>query len=429
MKPFQIIVLSVFAVLAVGGLFLFATFKGFSGGPPVGAVVIWGTLPSAKMQAVITNLKQSYKQYGQVSYVERPASTFDRDVADAIASGSGPDLIVTTQEQVTGERSKLSIIPSSTIPDRTFRDSYLPIDNLFLTSGGTYAVPFLVDPLVLYYNRDILQGANIAQPPTSWEAVVGLAPTLTKKSDASIITRSALPIGTYDNVENARAILSLLFLQSGTPITIQNAQGIKSNLGGGGGTYGSTPAESALSFYTQFADPAKLVYSWNRSLGDARQSFVAGDAAFYIGFASEQKLLAASNPNLNFDMAAIPQPQTVKTPVDYAVAYAFAIPKASHNPGDAYKTAAVLAGANLAPTSAAIFGMAPSLRSQLTPQTNDVFAPVFYPLALISQGWLSPAPSVTDGIFADMINGIVSGRQTIQEALVSSDQALNASLQ
>lgn len=430
MRPFQIIVISVFAVLALLGLLLFATYKGFGGKAQIGTVTIWGTLPQSAVSAALDDLKRVHQEYGKVTYVERPATSFDTDLADALASGTGPDLVIITQEQLLAERGKLSIIPFATIPERIYHDTYVPINELFLTSTGSYAVPFLVDPLVLYYNRTSLAGAGVAQPPKSWEAVVGLAPNLVRKSDAGVISKSAVAFGTYENIPNARAIISLLLLQSGTSISANTSQGLQSTLlaPNSGATYGTLPGVSAMTFYTQFADPAKIVYSWNRSIPDARSSFVAGDSALYVGFASEQQLLAASNPNLDFDMAPVPQPETAGKSVDYARAYALALPKATQNPSGAVQVALSLAGKQESLVAAHALGVAPALRGALVPSPNERYTPVVYPMALIAEGWLSPAPRATDAIFAGMINSIISGRQSVQDALAAADQALNAAI-
>lgn len=429
MRPFQIVFLSVFAVLALAGLLLFATFKGFGGAKPVGAILIWGTLPYSAMQTSIEELRRTHQEFTSITYVERPKGSFDADLSDALASGSGPDLIITDQERLRSEESKLTVIPFSSIPERTFRDTYLPISESYLTSGGTYGIPLAVDPLVLYYNRDLLSSAGIAQPPASWEAVVGMAPTLTVRSSVGSVSKSTIALGTYGNIPDARALLSLLLLQSGSTITeAGTGGGLRSALLSGATAAGGTPGDSALTFYTQFADPAKIVYTWNRSLGDAMQSFIAGDTALYVGYASEHALIKASNPNLDFDIAAVPQPATSATRTNYALVYAFAIPKASKNPVGAYRTASALASRTQAPFTTQALGVAPAIRVLLTPSTSDANAPVIYSQALIAKAWLSPAPAVIDRIFADMIDSIISGRANVHDALTAADQSLTASL-
>lgn len=428
MRPFQIILLSVFGLLALLGLVLFSNFKGFGGGASaIGTVVIWGTLPQDAIDAEIAALRVTDTSYAGVTYVEKSEDGFDEKLADAIASGVGPDMILVSQEHLVAERSKLGVIPFSNISERTYLDSFAPISELLLTTAGTYGIPLAIDPLVLYYNRSALSSAGYVGPPTSWEAVTGLASQLTTSATGQI-TQSVVPFGVYDNVPNARAIVSLLLMQSGTAITRVSDAGLRTDLVSKESVTGVSPAESAMSFYTQFADPAKTVYTWNGALPNARQAFTSGDLVLYPGFASELPALKATNPNLDFDMAAIPQPKTSQTRMTYGKVYAFFVPKASKNANGAIATALQLAGSTLSLSTAERMAMAPATRSNLAKGAANKYTAVFYPEALSAKGWLSPAPAITDRIFSTMIRSITSGRARVSEALGTASQAIDSSL-
>lgn len=428
LKPFQVIIMGVFGFIALLGLVLFANFDGFRpAGPVVGKVLIWGTLPSSDFNSALSSFRETRQEYASVSYQERPVETFNEDLAEAIATGKGPDLLIITQEELLSMQAKLAVIPSSKLSERDFRDDYLPIHELYLTQNGTYGVPFLVDPLVLFYNRPILSSAGAARPPATWEAVTGLASTVNRQTDAQTVTQSLIALGTYENVENARAILSLLFLQAGYGISERGSAGMRATLSDSkDAVYGSSPAESALNFYTEFSNPGKTVYSWNRSLPESRQAFIAGDLALYLGFASERNDLAVANPNLDFDMAPTPSPSLTTTRISYGNAYAFAIPRSSKNSAGAERAALTLSGKDAAYTFAKSMGMAPALRSELAPSKGDLFEPVYYPEALVARAWLSPAIEETDRIFATMVNNVLSGREAVTMAISTANQALNA---
>lgn len=433
-KPFQIILMAVFALTALVGIFLFANFQGFNTGVvPVGPVTIWGTLPERPMGDALNTLRQTHGELAKVTYVQKPADTFDTDLANAIAEGTGPDLIIISQEQLADNTEKLSPIPYSTISERTFRDTYLPESELFLSSKGSYGVPFVLDPLVMYYNRTSLQGVGAATPPSTWEAVAGIAPVLTRMDVGGSLTKSGVALGTYDNIENARAILSLLFLQAGYSVTARGTDGslrgtLMSSPSSTQSTTGTTPAASAVSYYLQFGNPAKTTYAWNKGISSARTAFVAGDLALYFGFASEQPVIAAGNPNLDFDMAAMPVPGTAQTPMTYGRVYAFAIPKASHNAAGALRAANSLVGKDVLPALAKGLRMAPAQRALLSPSAGDLYEPVYFPQALVARGWLSPAPEKTDDLFATMIASVSSGRQSVYDALSLLDQGISAAL-
>lgn len=429
--PFQFILTGAFVVIAIVAIFIFANFQGFGGGSKVevGTVVIWGTLPEEAMEQGIGDLINAQKEYAKVSYIQVSEYSFSASLANAIASGEGPDLIVVSQEMLQAERGKITLIPFSSFPQRTFIDSYLPLFEAFLTSEGTYGIPLVADPLVLYYNKNMLSSAGIVFAPTTWESVSGMAPAVTRRTDAGGVTRSLIALGEYGNVRNARATVSLLLLQSGTTITQRTEQGVRSTLADEESTYGLTPAQSAMNFYVQFADPAKTTYSWNRSLPESRASFTAGDLALYLGFASERAFIADANPNLTFDMAPVPSPATLENRLTYGVGYAFAIPKASINPTGAYAAAYALSAPAAAEAIAANLGMAPARKASLLASNDDKYSPIFYKEALIARGWLSPAPSTTDSIFSVMISDIATGRRSVEQAIQVASAAITAASQ
>lgn len=428
LRPFQVIVMGIFGLVALIGLVVFANFQGFSSNAPqVGSVTIWGTLPAKQFNDALTAYKQGRPELAQVNYVERPEETFDADVAEAIATGKGPDLLVLSQEDLASAEAKLTYFPSSIISERDYRDSFLPITELFLREGGTYGMPLAVDPLVLYYNRPVMAASGVARPPSSWEAVSGLTATVNQQTGAQAVTRSLIALGTYDNIENARAVLSLLFLQAGYKVSTRGDAGYRSDLlDVRSGMLGSSPAESALNFYTEFANPTKTVYSWNRSLPNNRQAFLAGDVALYLGFASERAGLAEANPNLDFDMTAAPNPGTATSRITYGKAYAFAIPRASKNQQGAVAISKLLAAKDASALFARSLGMAPAARAALAPKEGDLFEPVYFPEALVARGWLSPAPAETDRVFATMVGNVMSGRESVITAIQTASRSLTA---
>lgn len=430
LKPFQVTVMVIFGIIALVGLFLFANFKGFSSGiKPLGSVTVWGSLPYAPVADTLSALKQKHSELSKVTYVEMPEATFDADLANAIAAGRGPDLIITTQEQLATEEDKIVLITNNQTTERFFRDTYLPEAEILLYGKASYGIPFVIDPLMMYYNRTQLSSVGAATAPTTWEAVAGISPALTRLDASGSIVKSGVAFGTYENIENARAILSLLFMQSGSTLSERSQEGIQSTLGRSQGQIsGTAPSAAAINYYLQYANPAKTSYTWNRGLPSARRAFIAGDLGIYFGYASEHPFLAAGNPNLDFDMAPVPRPGTLETRVAYGRLYSFAIPKASQNPVGAERTAYLLTGPDVLPTLARSLNMAPAQRQLLVPTQGDLFEGVYYPEALVAQGWLSPSPQKTDELFATMVQSVTSGRQATAEAIGTLAQAISAAL-
>lgn len=429
---FQGILFGTFGLAALIGLFVFATYTNNGSAGAVGTVTMWGTLPAADMEAGLLASRRADLTLKGVTYIERSAATLSADLAAAIATGAAPDLVLASHEQLLALAPLLTPIPLGTLSARTFADSFADEGALFTAPAGAgyYGVPLLIDPLVLFYNRAILASSGVAMPPASWEAMTGLASKVVRTSSSRQITRGLIALGTYDNIHNARGILSTLFLQTGVPVAGRGPTGlITPNLGLTSTVGGLPPGQAAVRFYTQFTDPAKTSYTWNASLPDSQTTFQNGDLALYLGYASEARYLREANPNLDFDVAPIPQPATAATKATYGLAYALMIPRGAKNPSGGYAAAALLSNTPEQLALAGATGLAPAARRALALGQADPVAAVAARSALYAKGWLSPLPVDTDAVFSTMINNVISGRQALEAALASAERSLGALLQ
>lgn len=420
-----------FGIGALVGLFAFATYSSTgSGSTGVGAVTVWGVLPKEEAQAAFAAAAQIDKSLKDVTYVEHDPATLRGDLAAAIATGNPPDLLLISQEELLSVRPLIDEIPVATLSARTYQTTFVSEASLFQTSTGTYGVPFLVDPLLLFYNRSLLASNGIATAPTTWEALTGLVSKLATVTSSGKLSRALIALGTYDNVHDARGILSALFLQTGVPLSAVGSSGLlTASLGNESTSAGVPPGEAVVRFYTQFADPSKVSYTWDASLPDSQQAFLAGDVGLYLGYASEAPFLKEANPNLVFDVAPLPQPATATGKVTYGLTYAFALVHGAKNASGGYQAAALLSNTAEQQAAAALTGLAPASLAALSAVPQDTTLAVAYSSALYTSGWLSPAPADTDQVFSSMIANVISGRLTIQAALAAARQSLNALLQ
>lgn len=429
---FQGVLLGIFGLGAVIGLVVFATYTSSGGSSSqIGDVTVWGTLPKDGIDAALTEITKTDASLKGITYVQKDPASIQSDLTSAIAVGNPPDLVLISQEQVLPLAKFLTPIPLSTLSARTFTSAFTNEAQLFTAPNGSgyYGVPYLVDPLVLFTNRTILASDGIAKPPATWEALTGLVPSVAQLSSSQKIIRGLIALGTYANVHNAGAILSALFQQTGVPITTVSSNGVRSADLGISGTGGVPPGQAVLRFYTQFADSSKVSYTWNPSLPDSQSAFLAGDLALYLGFASEARFLRQANPNLDFDMAPLPQPATATLKSTYGRVYAFAVPRGAANSAGGYQAAVLLSNAAEQAASAVATGLAPASLTVLGQAPSDPFAAVAYKSALYARGWLSPSPADTDRVFSGMISDVNSGRLTLDSALAYAERTLGALLQ
>ncbi|MGC9602782.1 MAG: extracellular solute-binding protein [Minisyncoccia bacterium] len=425
MSNFQIIVTGLFAFFLIAGVGVFAAFGGLLGGKNTGPVVIWGTEDSDTMSNLLTTLRSSNSAFANVSYVQKKSATYDADLLNAMASGSGPDLFLVSQDQVYSFENKITPVPYSAVSQAQFINSFIDEGQLFLTPNGALALPFSIDPLVMYWNRDLYATAGIASAPVYWNDFLTIAPKITSLDQGSNVSQAAVALGTWQNITNAKAILSTLFMQAGDSITGQNASGATVSVFGQTPANAPTnPAESALRFYTEFADPSKTSYSWNSSLAQSSDAFVSGDLATYFGFASEYATLAARNPNLSFGVSVLPQLQGNSTHVTFGQLTGVAISRTAANPSGALAVVEALTGQQAISLLAQAVPLPPVRRDVSVNTANNAPMQVFVESSLISHAWLDPAPAQTDTIFQTMINEVLSGALAPAGAVAEASQAL-----
>jgi len=422
MSKFQIILLSVFGLFILIAVATFAFYRGSSSG--MINVTIWGSLPYEDFNSLLASGVLAQDKNFQVSYVEVPESSLEKEFTEALAEGSGPDLIVLRQDQLWKNKSKLLAIPYASVGEREFTDTFAESGEIYLMSDGIYALPLVSDPLVLYYNRDLLSAGGIAKPLAYWDEIFKETGNLTKRDAAGNIVRSSIALGEFKNIANAKDIISLLLLQAGTPITAFSGGDLQSVLRANFGL-SVAPAEAALEFYTQFSNPTKSFYSWNRTLPEAQTRFTSGDVAYYLGFASELRTLRSKNPTLNFSVVSAPQSRVSGKSLTVGRLYGISVTRGARDPQAALTAAWRLTSAPSAAALSKLMLLPPARRDLLSEKPTDTVLPIFYNSALQMKGWVDPSPKDTAKIFSDMIESVTSGRARISESVSKAHDELN----
>src|SRR3989344_3157480 len=343
LSVFQVVLLASFGALAISGMLVFALLVSSGGANAIGAVTIWGTLDPNAFTVVLRQAAETENRFSQVTYVQKDQQEYERLLTEALASGTGPDLFLLRQDYVVRNEGKIVPIPYDNFSRSQFEDTFVEAAEPYLAGGGVLGIPIVVDPLVLYWNRDMLSAAGFAQPPRYWDELPDLAQRVVKKDESGRIVKAAVAFGEYQNVDNAKDILVLLILQAGGSITQRDNTGrLLPTLSARTAGAASQATESALRFYTEFADPSKIDYSWNRSLPESRAAFAAGDLALYVGYASEASAISRTNPNLNFAVASVPQSRVAGNALNVARVYALAISRTSARPSGAITVASIM---------------------------------------------------------------------------------------
>lgn len=427
MKPFQAVILGTFTMLALFGVFIFATFSARQG-DTVGTVEVWGSASQDQIDQLLTQVRGTRDDFNAVTYKEVSPDQLVPDLIAGIASGKGPDLVLFPSNAIVKDGDKLSPIPYATLTKRAFLDSFIDASDAFLVEDGILGLPFSVDPLVLYWNRTLFANAAVSRPPKYWDELATVAPKITKKNPNGSLTVSAVALGEWVNVLHAKAIIATLSEQLGVPVVVRDERtnSYRSELSSAN-EQGILAADSVLRFYADFSNPVKPTYSWNRSLKTSRDAFIAGQLALYIAPASELTGIREANPNLDFDVAPMPVARGAgeATAADMV---AFAVPRGSKNPTGAIAAALEMTSAPNASFMAQTTRMPSARRDVEVGSASDAYLAVFRSAALKSFVFLDPDPRVSDSIFARMIDNISSGRMGVSEAIRAADDELQEAL-
>lgn len=421
LRPFQIILIAVFVGMAFVALILLGTFQNTTNQADLqfgSEVVIWGTMPNRTFERTFQNIAQEIKDFSVVSYFSVDAANFDSILVNAIAEGRSPDLVILSSEDLVKHRAKLTPIPFATLPERTFRDSYVDGAEIFTLRDGVYAIPFAVDPLVLYWNRDLFASYGIAQSPATWETVVSsVVPRLTVRDSSRSITQSALAFGEYRNVKHAKSVLMLLAMQSGSQLVRDSEQGYRIEINDSSNQAVRRPLETALEFYNNFSNANNPLYTWNRAQPLDEQTFIAGDVAMYFGRGSEAENLDSKNPNLNFDVAMVPQGEGATMQRTHGIFYGFAIPRAAPNPRGAYAAAQLLANGRFTDGLVRELNLAPVRRDIVAAGDSSAYRSIMLRSALIARAWLDPTPTQSAVVFQQMVEDVTANRSRLSQAV------------
>ncbi len=420
MNSFQTIILGIFGFFIIVGLLAVSMVRSNKNADKV-ALTMWGSESSAEVNTLIRNLYENSKQIS-LRYTQFDESKLDQAIIEALAVNRGPDLVLLPLSLLLRYDDKIKPIPYETYSERTFRDTFIQEGDLFLGPKGIFALPFSLDPLVMYFNRDMLDEAGISTPPKYWDEFLTLAKNISVKDDTGNLSRSAVALGEFRNILSAREILSALLMQSGSGVFGFSSSGsLRGTL-----TQQGTPA--VLDFYTEFANPLKPVYSWNRSLPSAYNQFLTSKLAVYFGFGSEYPELQKGNPNLNFDVAILPRPRNASVGITYGKLTGVALLRAAKNPSVALQVALSLTTPSAAGFLHKKNGLPPVHRALLADKPADPFGAVLYDSASRSRGFLDPNPALSGDIFKAMIESVTSGKARSSEALGRANQELQSAL-
>ncbi len=430
-KKFQTILLVILGVGLALGLMIFSGFiktpnRGNQNNiAATGNVVIWGPFSGQLVSDFVSNFNSENKN-SVISYVAIEPESYDEQLLEAFARGEVPDIIILPHTLISRYQDKLIVLDETTLPTRNFKDLYSQGSEIFKIQQGTVGIPVAVDPLLMYYNRDMIESAGFINPPSFWnDDFLTFVKAVTQRLDNDIeISLSAVALGEAENIRHTMPIISTLAMQLGSLMVTQGEAGFESVLAEAS-LVTNNPTASSLEYFTNFSNPSNEVYSWNKEMPEARDAFAFEKSALYFGFASELLEIQRKNPNLNFDVTTVPQVKELNKSLTYGNFYALAIPKVGKNTASAFSVAGVIANGAYTVSFLDAFDLQPVRKDLLALSPTDPYQKIFFNAAIVSRAWITPNPKLVDQIFADMISGVTSGRLSPERAISEASEKIN----
>jgi len=283
---------------------------------------IWGIIDEQdSFGEIFENYTKLNPLVKEIVFRKFTPETYKKELIDALATGKGPDIFMINSTWEPSFRNKIAPAPEEVLTEKMFRDNFVDLaSDAFVVEGKVNAVPLSADSLALYYNKDLLAEAGIANPPRTWEELISISPKLTKIDSYGQINYSAISMGAAYNVNRSTDILGLLMLQLGVKMEENNGGVVLF----GGYSGDDSLAEKAFDFYTNFSQRDSSLYTWNPSLHWSLDAFAEGRTAMMLNYSWHIPTIRNKSPKLNFTVA--PAPQFVGYPkINFGNCYGYAV--------------------------------------------------------------------------------------------------------
>lgn len=423
----------ILALVLIGAIFFFGikrTDERFTG-----EVTLWSFEQEAQWEQLIETFESQYPEL-TVMYERKNPRTYENDLLNALAGGRGPDMFVVHHTWLAKHSDKMTPAPRELMTVPQFREAFVDAAANDLTRFDEFvaAVPLYVDTLALYYNTDIFNTSGVTAPPKTWEEFNEVVRRTVIRSEEDTILQAGATIGTQNNVPHADDILETLMLQNGAQmVDVEKGRVLFNESRRSSDDTAFNPGENALTYYTNFADPARDVYTWSRRQGKALSTFTDGDAAMYIGYA--QDIGAIRDSGIPFNVAPLPQVTDRQTNPNYIDTVLARYWAGAVSP-ESQKREAAWAFWTFATSRNAQFHFLnglelPTSRRDLVDaqvQQNPQMG-VFARQSLIARSWIQPDHEEVAAIFKRMIEAVVLGRASAVEAVREGAQQVGALFQ
>lgn len=391
---------------------------------------VWGVFTDSDVfSPLIEDFNKVYPNV-KIDYYMKSIQTYEYDLLEAMAAGSGPDILMIHNNWLPKYKNKILPAPTDLVTFKDIKDEFVDVAMAdFVDEGYVYAMPLSIDTLALFYNKDIFNTKGIPQPPATWDDFLEDVEKITVKDERGDVKLAGGIIGTAENINRSTDILSLLMIQSGAQMANKENQEATFNqpITSNGESY--PVGERALQFYTDFANPLKPVYTWNDQMDYSIDVFSNGNAATMFSYAYKITDIRGKAPYLNFDIAPMPQLKGAEFDVNYANYWGLAVSRNTMDAEMAWQFVRWLTQTENAQKYSELANQPAARRDLIAEQQKDPNLAVFAKQALTAYSWYQVNDAQIEKSFINMIESVVNKTMTVKDALDKSAREITSLMQ
>jgi len=426
----QIIIIGVAGIIVLFFILMFLGVipglkKNGGGGFEVGGgqqidIYFWG-VNEAGSETVIKALIDEYAKINPNIRINHQSfesvASYEKALINALATFRAPDIVMFHNTWLPKHYGKINCLPETSLSLAQFQQLFPYVaEQDFVLGQKVCALPLYIDTLALLYNKDTLDAKAIALLPATWQQFQNLVPQIKNVNQFNQLVGPAAAIGgSGKSIHSASDLLNFLMMQFGSQIINQYGEI----------AFGQAGLQ-ALNFYVQFANPSSRYYTWNDNLAYSLDNFSQGLTAVIFNYASQIPLIKNKNPYLRIGVAPMLQLAGASQPINYANYWGLTVSNQSRKADLAWNFI-LHAAAN--PQISEIYLQAgqkpPALKSLIEKYKNDPEMGVFAKQALTARSWRQPDSAAVKQIFSNMVESILSGRLSSDNALKQAESEIN----
>ena len=391
----------------------------------------------------ITNAYKVVHPNATINVIEKNQATYEADLINAIASGSGPDIFEIKNDWLAKHKDKISPSPDDFFSETYIKDSfYNTVSESFVDSSKVYAVPYSIETLALLQNtklkdkriQDITSSISslenygalqnqLSNDPQTWDDMVVQAKYLTDKR-GSFINVGTISLGTSNNITDSQDILSMLMLQNKTKMVSDDKTTPEFNLPIKSSTGQDVNVGArALDFYASFSQSNKENFSWNTGIYANKVAFEKEKLIYTFVYPYEINEILQKNPALQVQIIKTPQVKGTDEPLYYSSYWGETVSRNSKNPYAAWDFIKFISDNK----QGTLGQYLQSVKRFSAKKSGDTGVPSYSQVPGYSlyaeqlenaHSWYKGInPTIVDSTFNSMIQKVVTGKEQAQRAI------------